>query len=181
MHVGACLLYNKHMHRDESGFSLSSVIGLALAAVLIFFAVRYVQRTQQDNKEQAGKIGSALMGNEQSDEVGETRPSGSKSSNDQSQLWENPIRQLDVKAEPATVTFTATLPGSYQGTCAVELRYDGSSERLRFVEPLKGTSTCAIYVPTGKLADSKKWRYEFGYYSSDGRTYGKYPEGMLSL
>ncbi len=173
-------MHMRSVHPRQDGMTIGSFILILLLAAALVFVFRYVQGAQQDNQEQAKKIQNALSGEEDA-EQGEDTGEDNRSYTDQSQLWENPIRVLDVKKEPITVIFTATIPGSYQGTCAVELRYEGGTEKKRFVEPLRGTRTCEIYVPTGKLSDSKRWRYEFGYYSNDGRTYGKYPAGTLSL
>lgn len=165
----------------EQGFTLGSLLIAVAVIAVVFVGYKYVSRAQRENDEQAKKISDALTGNDEEPAGDSSDSNDDPSYTDQSQLWENPISAVKVKSEPLTITLTATLPGSYQGTCTVEISQPDGTQKRRFVEQLKGTKTCSIYIPTSDLKDSKTWKYQFGYFSKDGRTYGKYPEATLSL
>lgn len=164
--------------KDQAGFGIGSVIMILLLAGAVYGIYRFVRAAQADNARQAEQLSKALTGD---DEAGSGERSGNRPSTSQSQLWENPIRKLDVKVDTLTATFTIHLPGSYQGTCTLEINQAGSTQKRRFVTEFKSTRTCEIYVPVKELADAKTWQYQAGYFSDDGRTYGKYPAGTLNL
>lgn len=167
--------------KGQAGFSIGSVIMILLLAGAVYGIYRFVRAAQADNARQAEQLSKALTGDDEASESDSEGGSSNRLSTDQSQLWENPIRKLDVKVDTLTATFTIHLPGSYQGTCTLEINQAGSTQKRRFVTEFKSTRTCEIYVPVKELADAKTWQYQAGYFSDDGRTYGKYPAGTLNL
>lgn len=176
---------NKHKRpASQAGFTVGSLVMVILLLTAVFFAYRFVKRASEDSSQQGAHLTNALTGDgtTPAGDNNSQEPEDLKSYTDQSQLWENPIRTVNVDVDPLTVTFTITLPGTYHGTCTLEIWQPGQeSDKRRFVEDLKGTKTCALHVPTQELEDSSTWRFQAGYFSDDGRTYGKHAETSLRL
>lgn len=166
--------------KDQHGFTIATGILMIVLIIGVYFAAKLIARMNQDNKEQASVLQDAF--NDEPDPIGEDeRFEEGSIDKPPVKAHQIPISDVDVLIDSLSVALTASLPGSYTGTCTAELKLPDGSNYTRFVEPIENKSKCTVTIPHAKLKAGKTWQYEFKYFTADGRTEGSYPKSQLKL
>lgn len=164
-------------NQKQRGFSPAALIVVLAVGLALFFGFKFFMSAQEDSQKQ----GDALTGAFGVGEEDKDGPSDLEIPDSPSIAEERPIKGVDVFVEVLTVTLTASLPGTYTGSCRAEVEKPNGEDFRRYVEEVKNSSTCNIYIPRNKLEGSTIWNYKMDFVTKDGSIRGEAKPGKINL
>lgn len=166
----------------EQGFTIGSIILVCGLIVVVYLSARFVSNMNKSNQEQGSNLQAAFNGEEQPLSEEEMRGEDEKDATVEEQTArEEKIKRVNVEVDSLSAALTATLQGTYTGTCYADISLSDGSKYVRFVTPLENAHECTITIPNGKLKDGKIWSFQMGFYTADGKVKGTHPKSTFSL